>query len=85
MKTALENPASNALRSFKTPTERPLVAYIVLSLFAILYFPYFFTVSPSTSDSYVFGYNNRIAHYSLAVPATAQNFQYELWTRRPRS
>jgi hypothetical protein len=20
------------------------------------------------------------AHYSLAVPATAQNFQYELWT-----
>ncbi len=33
--------------------------YFGVSLVAVLYIPYFFPVSPSTSESYIFGYNNR--------------------------
>jgi hypothetical protein len=70
MKTALENSTANSSRTFNTPSERLLAAYIVLSLFAILYIPYFFPLPPSTSDSYVFGYNNRIGILLLLLLAS---------------
>ena len=39
---------------------RPLFAiFAVCSLIAVFYFPYFVPQAPSTSDSWVFGYNNR--------------------------
>ena len=47
--------------SGKVVPGRLLVAlYAVMSLVAILYVPYFFSPRPSASDSYVFGYNNRL-------------------------
>src|SRR5260370_32035656 len=42
------------------PGRLPVALYAVMSLAAILYVPYFFSPPPSASDSYVFGYNNRI-------------------------
>ena len=42
------------------PGRLAITLYATASLAAILYVPYFFSPRPSASDSYVFGYNNRI-------------------------
>ncbi len=42
------------------PRKHLLALYIVGSLVAILYLPYLFPANPTASDSYIFGYNNRI-------------------------
>lgn len=42
------------------PTKRSVVLYIGASLFLIFYLPHFFPVPVSGSDSYMFGYNNRV-------------------------
>jgi hypothetical protein len=57
---------------------RLLVAlYAVVSLTAILYVPYFFSPRPSASDSYVFGYNNRLGVILLLFFSVAG----AIWTR----
>jgi hypothetical protein len=57
---------------------RLLVAlYAVVSLAAILYVPYFFSPRPSASDSYVFGYNNRIGVALLLLFSIAG----AIWTK----
>lgn len=77
MKSSLENPTAMSLLSLKPPAERLLAAYCALSLFAILYIPYFFPVLPSTSDSYIFGYSNRIGILLLFLFASVG----AVWTR----
>ncbi len=51
--------------------------YAVVSLAAILYVPYFFSPQPSASDSYVFGYNNRIGVVLLLLFSIAG----AIWTK----
>jgi hypothetical protein len=60
MNTASEDRAATRFPALRSPGKGPLAIYLVLSLFAIFYLPYFFPVPPSTSDSYIFGYNNRV-------------------------
>ena len=47
-----------------------MIAYSLCSLFAILYLPTLFPLSPSASDSYVFGYNNRVGILLLLLLST---------------
>src|SRR5207237_6372882 len=64
--------------SSKAMPGRLLVAlYAVVSLSAILYVPYFFSPRPSASDSYVFGYNNRIGVALLLLFSIAG----AIWTK----
>jgi hypothetical protein len=64
--------------SSKAMPGRLLVAlYAVVSLAAILYVPYFFSPRPSASDSYVFGYNNRIGVALLLLFSIAG----AIWTK----
>ncbi len=67
MNTASEDRAATRLLAMRTPGKGLLALYLVLSLFAIFYLPYFFPVPPSTSDSYIFGYNNRVGIILLLV------------------
>ena len=60
MNTVSERRVITSLSLLKRPGKGLLVAYFALSLFAIFYIPYFFPVRPSTSDSYIFGYNNSV-------------------------
>ena len=59
-RNALDQEVQACLPPRLHPPRAALAVYFALSLFAILYIPYFFPVPPSTSDSYIFGYNNRI-------------------------
>jgi hypothetical protein len=56
--------------SLSGPGKRILFVYCALSLFAVFYLPYLLPVSPSTSASYIFGYNNT-AGIVLVVLLTA--------------
>ncbi len=58
--------------------KRFLVAYFAVAAIAVFYLPYIFPVRPSTSDSYIFGYNNAVGCALLLVLAFAGAF----WTRR---
>ena len=51
--------------------------YAAAALTAILYVPYFFSPQPSASDSYVFGYNNRIGVALLLLFSIAG----AIWTK----
>jgi hypothetical protein len=77
MKTSFTNRDSLSLAAVRTPGKGLFAAYCGISLFAILYIPYFVPVPPSTADSYIFGYNNRagIVLFLLLVSIGA------IWTR----
>ena len=60
MKSISEDRVETHLAALRSPGKRLLFVYFALSLFAIFYIPYFFPVPPSTSDSYIFGYSNRV-------------------------
>ena len=53
------------------PSKRLVATYVVVALGAILYLPYFFPQHPSASDSYLFGYNNRIGLILLLLFSVA--------------
>lgn len=56
---------------------RLLAAYVVCSLAVVFYAPYLIPQAPSTSDSYLFGYNNRAGVVLLLVLAAIG----AIWTR----
>lgn len=49
---------------------RWFLVYVLCSLAAVFYIPYFVPMSPSVSDSYLFGYNNRIGVALLLLLVT---------------
>lgn len=51
--------------------------YIALSVFTVLYVPYFFPVKTSTSESYIFGYSNFCATILVLALAAA----FAIWSR----
>jgi len=54
-----------------------LTAFVVFGLLAVFYLPSFVPLSPSVSDSYVFGYNNRVGVVLVVLFTTIA----ALWTR----
>src|SRR5260370_23301317 len=77
MKTLSEHQAAMRFSALREPGKGLLVVYFALSLFAIFYIPYFFPVWPSTSESYIFGYNNRVGVILLLLLASFGAF----WTK----
>jgi hypothetical protein len=77
MKTVSQDRAALRLPALRTPGKDLVAAYFALSLFAIFYIPYFFAVPPSTSESYIFGYNNKIGVILLLLLTSIG----AIWTR----
>ena len=63
--------------SARTFDRRLFFAYVICSLAAIFYLPYRVPMSPSVSDSYVFGYNNRAGIVLLLLLVTIGS----VWTK----
>src|ERR1035437_2519046 len=57
-------------RSLRTVDRRLFFAYVVCSLIAIFYLPYLVPLPPTASDSYIFGYNNRVGIVLLVLLVT---------------
>ena len=57
----------NAISAISGLMRPAVLAYIVLSLVAISFLPYFIPSAPTASDSYLFGYNNRAGIILLLV------------------
>jgi uncharacterized integral membrane protein len=60
MKSTSKDRLESLAAALRSPDKRLFSVYCALSLFAVFYVPYFVPVPPSTSDSYIFGYNNRV-------------------------
>jgi hypothetical protein len=60
-----------------TPDRRLFAAYVLASLIAIFYLPTLVPLHPVESDSYIFGYNNRVGEFLVLLLAGAG----ALWTK----
>jgi hypothetical protein len=56
----VENKAQLAVPQITVPNKRLFGVFVVFSLVAVFYLPYFAPVPPSASESYIFGYSNRL-------------------------
>jgi hypothetical protein len=52
--------AQLAAPSIRMPGKRSFGIFVVLSFVAVFYLPYLVPVPPSASESYIFGYSNRL-------------------------
>ncbi len=77
METVSGDRASVRFPALKSPGKGLIAAYFTLALFAIFYIPYFFPVRPSTSESYIFGYNNTVGVVLLLLLASIG----AIWTK----
>lgn len=59
------------------PDKRLFGAFIVFSLLAVFYLPYFVPVPPSATESYIFGYSNRLGILLLLLLVSLG----AIWTR----
>ncbi|MGB9032634.1 MAG: hypothetical protein WCC27_21090 [Acidobacteriaceae bacterium] len=64
---------------------RLLAAYVVCSLAVVFYVPYWVPQAASTSDSYVFGYNNRVGTVLALVLVAAGALWTRGWRVQPRA
>ncbi len=68
-----------SMQSFSRPAGWRLAALCAVTLALLLWLPYHFPVTPSVSDSYLFGFNNHVALFLVLAFAAATSVCTRRW------